>query len=53
MLEEELKVIKNQAEERAIERDKAQIENKKFQTIIAEGSRNLQALQLQKEELMK
>lgn len=53
LFEEELKVLKSQAEQRTIERDKAQMDVKKLQGIIAEGSRNIQSLQLQKEELMK
>lgn len=48
-----MKVLKSQAEQRTIERDKAQMDVKKLQGIIAEGSRNIQSLQLQKEELMK
>lgn len=53
LLSQELDIMKNQIKERVIEKDKAQMEVRKLQGIIAEGSRNLQTLQLQKEELMK
>jgi chromosome segregation ATPase len=53
LLEDEVKILREQGEQRTIERDKAQLENKKLLTIINEGSKNHQLLQLQKEELMK
>ncbi len=48
-----MRIQREQAEQRTIERDKAQLENKRLLGIIAEGSKNLQLLQLQKEELLK
>lgn len=49
LIEEELKIVREQAEQKTIERDRALVENKKLQTIIAEGSKNLQIVQFQKE----
>lgn len=53
VLEEEVKILREQGEQRTIERDKALVENKKLHTIISEGNKNLQVVQFQKEELMK
>ena len=44
---------KQKLSKKSFERDTLQMEFKKFEAIIKEGNRNLESLQIQKEELMK
>lgn len=53
LLQNEVQVLREEAESAASEREKKVLENKKLQLVIGEGSKNLQIMQLQKEELMK
>ena len=52
-LTEELQCLRTDAQEKAIDADRTHAENRKLQMIIGEGSKNLEALQIQKEELMR
>ena len=46
---EELQIMRAEAEKQSLETDRYATENRKLQMMIGEGSKNLEALQMQKE----